>query len=107
VTTAPVPAVPGTLSFVAAKGLDERMVSALHHVAVHERVRRVRYEQAEGLSLQQAQRDLRDLVAAGLLESVGRTRARYYIEGPNFPERILAVARKPVTLTEPYPDALG
>ncbi|GIE33539.1 cell division protein Fic [Actinoplanes italicus] len=95
------------LSFVAAKGLDERMVSALHDVAVHERVRRVRYEQAEGLSLQQAQRDLRDLVAAGLLESVGRTRARYYIEGPNFPERILEVARKPVTLTEPYPDALG
>jgi hypothetical protein len=50
------------------------------------RVRRLRYEHAEGLSLQQAQRDLRDLVSLGILESVGRTWARYYAEGPGFPE---------------------
>ncbi|MFC4065682.1 Fic family protein [Actinoplanes subglobosus] len=93
--------------FVGAEGLDERMVSALHDVAVHRRLRRVHYEQAEGLSLQQAQRDLRDLAAAGLLESVGRTRARYYVEGPNFPAAILEVARTPMTLSQPYPDALG
>jgi Fic family protein len=93
------------LSFASAQGLDERTVSALHDVAVQRRVRRAHYEQAEGLTLQQAQRDLRDLVAAGLLESVGRTRARYYIEGPNFPEGVIEVARKPMTLTEPYSDA--
>jgi Fic family protein len=72
--------------FTASKGLDDRLVSALHEVAVTGRVRRLRYENAEGLSVQQAQRDLRDLTASGLLESVGRTRARYYTAGPGFPE---------------------
>ncbi|MEU8238013.1 Fic family protein [Actinoplanes missouriensis] len=90
------------LEFAAETGLDERTVSALHDVAVIGRIRRHRYEQAEGLTLQQAQRDLRDLTAAGLLEPVGRTRARYYTEGPHFPERVLEVARTPMTLTAPY-----
>jgi Fic family protein len=89
-------------SFTVAAGLDERVVSALHDVAVVGRIRRARYEQAEGLTLQQAQRDLRDLTAAGLLASVGRTRARYYTAGPAFPEQVLDVARKPQTLTAPY-----
>jgi Fic family protein len=84
-------------------GLDERVVSALHDVAMAGRVRRFRYEQAEGLSLQQAQRDLRDLVAGGVLESVGRTRARYYIAGPNFPERALELATTPTALAAAYP----
>ena len=88
-------------------GSDERVLSALHDVAVLGRVRRARYEQAEGLTLQQAQRDLRDLVTAGLLKPVGRTRARFYTEGPNFPGRVLEVARTPMTLSRPYPDALG
>jgi hypothetical protein len=85
--------------------MDERVVSALHDVAVAGRVRRARYEQAEGLTLQQAQRDLKALAAAGLLVPVGRTRARYYTEGPNFPEPALDRARTPFTLTSPYPDA--
>lgn len=55
------------------------------------RVRRARYEQAEGLTVQQAQRDLRDLVAAGLLEPVGRTRARYYTTGPDADDAAPAV----------------
>ncbi len=38
---------------------------------------------------------------------VGRTRARYYTEGPNLPERVLEVARTPMTLRQPYADALG
>lgn len=62
-------------------GLDERPVTALHDVAMAGRVRRSRYEHAENLSLQ-AQRDLRDLTTAQVLESVGRTRARYYTAGP-------------------------
>ncbi|HST84868.1 MAG TPA: Fic family protein [Kineosporiaceae bacterium] len=83
--------------------LDERMVSALYDVAMDGRVRRSRYEQAEGLSLQQAQRDLRDLVSAQLLEPVGRTRARYYVAGPRFPERAQELADTPMTLTPAYP----
>jgi hypothetical protein len=66
------------------------------------RVRRSRYEHAEGLSLQQAQRDLRDLVTAHILEPVGRTRARYYTAGPRFPEQALDVAHTPMTLANPY-----
>jgi Fic family protein len=91
-------------TFAGGAGLDERNISALHDVAVDGRVRRARYEQTEGLTLQQAQRDLRDLVAAGLLAPVGRTRARYYTEGPQFPEPALELARTPFTLTAPYPN---
>lgn len=91
-------------TFLAASGLDERMISAVHDVAMVGRVRRSRYEQAEGLNLQQAQRDLRDLVRAEILQPVGRTRARSYVAGPRFPEQALRVARTPTTLTSPYPD---
>jgi hypothetical protein len=65
-------------------------------------VRRLRYQHAEGLSLQQAQRDLRDLVTAGLLTPFGRTRARYYTEGDRFPGHVLEASRAPFTLTDPY-----
>jgi Fic family protein len=88
--------------FAMTLGLDERMVTALHDVAMTGRVRRLRYEHEEGLSLQQAQRDLRDLVSAGVLESVGRTRARYYQEGARFPEAALHAARAPRALVMPY-----
>jgi Fic family protein len=88
--------------FTASRGLDERLVSALHEVAMTGRVRRLRYEHAEGLSVQQAQRDLRDLTASGILESVGRTRARYYTAGPDFPEPVRTVANTPASLAAPY-----
>lgn len=88
--------------FASGNWMDERVVSALHDVAMTGRVRRLRYEHAEGLSLQQAQRDLRDLVAADILNSVGRTRARYYTEGPTFPEEALTEARTPSPLSRPY-----
>ena len=90
--------------FAESNDLDERVVSALHDVAVAGRVRRSRYEQAEGLSLQQAQRDLRDLVTARVLQPVGRTRARYYLAGDRFPERAVDVTATPMTLTDPYRD---
>ncbi|WP_406237319.1 Fic family protein [Nocardia sp. NBC_01009] len=88
--------------FARQRKLDDRMVTALHDVAMAGRVRRTRYEQSEGLSMQQAQRDLRDLATAGVLESVGRTRARYYVAGSRFPEAALEIARTPMALTEPY-----
>jgi hypothetical protein len=89
--------------FAASAGMDERVTSALHDVAMTSRVRRLRYEHAEGLSLQQAQRDLRDLVSAELLIPVGRTRARYYTEGSRFPEAALTEAQTPRVIARPYP----
>ncbi|MEV6388858.1 Fic family protein [Nocardia xishanensis] len=89
-------------AFAGSLRMDDRVVSAMHDVALAGRVRRSRYEQAEGLNLQQAQRDLRDLTSAGVLEPVGRTRARYYVAGPRFPEPVLEIARTPMSLTDPY-----
>jgi Fic family protein len=88
--------------FAGTAGMDDRVVSALHEVAMTGRVRRLRYEHAESLNMQQAQRDLRDLVKAAALEPVGRTRARFYTEGPRFPAAALEAARTPMTLTDPY-----
>ncbi len=68
--------------FTRQTGLDERLVAALHDVAMAGRVRRSRYEHAEGLSLQQAQRDLRDLVASEVLSPVGRTRPLLHRRSP-------------------------
>lgn len=90
------------MEFAENSGMDERVVTALHDVALTGRVRRLRYEHGEGISMQQAQRDLRDLVAAQVLEPVGRTRARYYTEGPRFPEAALTAARTPLPVTSPY-----
>ncbi|MDX3238260.1 Fic family protein [Streptomyces sp. ME03-5709C] len=88
--------------FAEVRGLEERVVSALHDVAMSGRVRRTRYERAEGLSLQRAQRDLRDLVAGEVLTPVGRTRARFYTAGPAFPGAALEAARTPLSLADPY-----
>ncbi|WP_329131052.1 Fic family protein [Streptomyces sp. NBC_01476] len=88
--------------FAESSGFDERTVAALHDVAMAGRVRRSRYEHAEGLSTQQAQRDLRELVTAHVLEPVGRTRARYYTAGDRFPGTSLEIARTPMTLADPY-----
>ncbi|MEW1870332.1 Fic family protein [Streptomyces caelestis] len=88
--------------FAEARGLEERVVSALHDVAMSGRVRRTRYERAEDLSLQRAQRDLRDLVAGEILTPVGRTRARFYTAGPAFPGSALEAARTPLALADPY-----
>ncbi|WP_329185943.1 Fic family protein [Actinacidiphila glaucinigra] len=88
--------------FAEDRGLDERVVSALHDVAMSGRVRRTRYERTEGLSLQRAQRDLRDLVAGEVLAPVGRTRARFYTAGPAFPGSALEAARTPLSLADPY-----
>ncbi|MFF2086702.1 Fic family protein [Nocardia sp. NPDC058176] len=90
--------------YLHATGFDERIVSALHDVAMSGRVRRTRYEQAEGLSAQQAQRDLREMVRRDVLAPVGRTRARYYVAGEQFPDRMIEIARTPAGLADPYRD---
>ncbi|MEU2871034.1 Fic family protein [Streptomyces olivoreticuli] len=85
-----------------ADGVTERQVTALHEVAMTGRVRRSRYEKAEGINTQQATRDMQALTKAGLLTAVGQTRGRYYVAGPQFPQNVLATAQRPHTIVNPY-----
>jgi Fic family protein len=60
------------------KGLPERTVSALYAAAVGE-VRRTTYQQDEGLSRDQAIRDIQALTRAGLLTPRGNATTRVYL----------------------------
>jgi hypothetical protein len=59
-------------------GLPERVVSALYAAAAGE-LRRTTYQQDEGLSRDQAIRDIQALTRAGLLTPRGNTVARVYL----------------------------
>ncbi|MFI5844685.1 Fic family protein [Catenuloplanes sp. NPDC051500] len=60
------------------RGLPERTVSALYAAAVGE-VRRTTYQQDEGLSRDQAIRDIQALTRAGLLSARGNATTRVYV----------------------------
>jgi Fic family protein len=60
------------------RGLPERAVSALYAAAVGE-VRRTTYQQDEGLSRDQAIRDIQALTRAGLLTARGNATTRVYV----------------------------
>ncbi|GAA2554865.1 hypothetical protein GCM10010435_26710 [Winogradskya consettensis] len=62
----------------AERGLPERVVSALYGAAVGE-VRRTTYQQDEGLSRDQAIRDIQALTRAGLLVPRGNATTRVYV----------------------------
>lgn len=62
----------------AERGLPERVVSALYAAAVGE-VRRTTYQQDEGLSRDQAIRDIQALTRAGLLTPRGNATTRVYV----------------------------
>ncbi len=88
-----------------ARGLAECLTGALHEVALAGRLRSSRYQEAEDLSARQAQRDLQELVDAGLLTAVGRTRGRYFVPGDDYPPAVLETVRSSIlTLTDPYQD---
>lgn len=69
-------------TWVRRNGLPERVVSALHLAATGGRVRRAPYRRDENLTDDQATRDLRALVRAGMLEQHGETRGRFYLASP-------------------------
>ena len=64
---------------VAERGLPERSVTALFTAALGLRVRRGVYQAEIGLEYASANRDLKAMVHAGLLEARGETRGRYYL----------------------------
>ncbi|WP_432831747.1 Fic family protein [Dactylosporangium sp. CA-092794] len=82
-------------------GLPTRTTSALYAAASGGRVRRTAYQRDEGLTSDQATRDLRMLLDRELLAQRGQTRGRYYVAaGP-----ILAIAEslgRPEPLRDPY-----
>ncbi|WP_217196384.1 Fic family protein [Streptomyces buecherae] len=82
--------------------VSERQVTALHEVAMVGRVRRSRYEKAEGISEQQAQRDMQHLTRRELLTPVGNTKGRFYVPGARYPQEVLATAAARHTIRDPY-----
>jgi Fic family protein len=63
------------------RGMQERVILALHDAAFGFRVRNNTYRKAAEVSDAVASRDLGQLVAAGLLEAHGEKRGRYYAAG--------------------------
>lgn len=61
------------------QGLPERSVAGLWPAALRLRLRRSTYESDAEVEQGTAARDLRQMVAAGLLEARGETRGRYYV----------------------------
>lgn len=62
-----------------AKGLPDRSIDALFTAAHGLRVRRTAYQVEAGIESGTANRDLKSMVAAGLLIAKGETRGRYYL----------------------------
>ncbi|MEV7267861.1 Fic family protein [Micromonospora aurantiaca] len=88
-------------TWVRRAALPERVVSALYLAATGGRVRRTVYQRDEGLTDDQATRDLRALVRAGMLEQHGETRGRFYLTSPTLRD-LAAPALRPKEIIDPY-----
>jgi len=87
------------------RGLPDRVVSALYAAAVGE-VRRTTYQQDEGLSRDQAIRDIQALTRAGLLTPCGNATTRVYVlagAAAEFAQAATAAVRGPGR--DPYASA--
>ncbi|WTU28545.1 Fic family protein [Kitasatospora purpeofusca] len=84
------------------RGWPDRMLYALYPAAMGNRLRRATYQADAGLSEQQAQRDIRELVRANWLAAQGEAQGRYYTAGPDLPEAIVRGVREPRPLRDPY-----
>jgi|GEM_PF-5942296 len=89
---------------VAAARLGERSVAALYAATRPEGARRVTYVRDEGLTRDQAIRDLQGLKAAGLIEEIGHGRTQRYIAAGAAAEaeRTIRSARTSAPLRDPY-----
>ncbi|MFI7080127.1 Fic family protein [Micromonospora sp. NPDC049903] len=87
--------------WVGRHALPERVVSALQLAATGGRVRRTVYQHDEGLTDDQAIRDLRALVRVGLLEQRGQTRGRHYVASTTLRD-LAAPALRPKEIVDPY-----
>ncbi|MGW3998247.1 Fic family protein [Amycolatopsis sp. NPDC004772] len=98
-------------TLVQGRGLPERSAMALFDAMIGLRVRNATYrayfeDSPEEITEATASRDLRALVAAGLLEAEGEKRGRHYVAKPplvEIRERVRA-ARGPKDTTDPFAD---
>jgi Fic family protein len=82
--------------------LPERSVFALFSAALGLKVRRPVYEKDADIEWGTANRDLRMMVKAALLEPQGETRGRYYVGTPELKRIRQSVIRERSPLTDPY-----
>lgn len=85
------------------RGLNERMVLALAEAAMGRSIRNATYRKVADISDGAASRDLRELVAAGLLVPHGEKRGRYYTASPAI-EAIAQEVGKPERASDPFAD---
>jgi Fic family protein len=100
-------------ALVEERGLPERCVNGLFNAALGLRVRRAAYQHETGLEYGAANRDLKALVTAGLLEAKGETRGRFYLGSRELRELYGTVRGKhrsrvfdPYEALKPVPDTI-
>jgi len=89
-------------SEVKRRGLQERMMLALHDAAFGYRVRNATYRKAADVSDAVASRDLGILLSAGLLLARGEKRGRFYIAGEWLKQQ-KAETSLPKVASDPFP----
>ncbi|RSM60254.1 Fic family protein [Actinoplanes sp. ATCC 53533] len=87
---------------VVQRRLPERAVFALYSATLGLKVRRPVYEKDADIEVGTANRDLRFMVSAGLLEAQGETRGRYYLGTPELREIRRSVIRERPRTHNPY-----
>jgi Fic family protein len=82
-------------------GLPARVMNALMKAAYQIKVQNPSYRQESDISVQLAKLDLKNMVAAGLLEPRGERRGRYYMASRKLQE-LRNSSKLPPTLTDPF-----
>jgi hypothetical protein len=83
--------------------LPDRVADPLFDAVLGYRVRRPSYVKRAEIEVRTASRDLNRLVAEGLLEAHGQTRARYYLAGAELRELGAEMRNAREPLRDPYP----
>lgn len=88
-------------------GIPDRSYDALVDAALGYRVQRPGYAKQTGVEDRTASRDLKELVDAGLLDSFGQTRGRYYVAGAPIRQLRQRIRESRGPLEDPYPDLMA
>ena len=83
--------------------LADRMADAVFEAWLGSQLTRPVYAKHTGLDIRTATRDLTRLVEAGMLQSHGQTKGRYYTAGPQLLDARDALRRDRQPLSDPYP----